>query len=85
MDADGNPVSASISAQQFWRTASGKRFGAGEFYAYDATNFRVRELSIGYSIPAANTFIKSARLSAVARNLFWLYRGSSKLEYTWFG
>jgi len=80
MDADGNPVSASISAQQFWRTASGKRFGTGEFYTYDATNFRVREFSIGYSIPAANTFIKSIRLSAVARNLFWLYRGSSKLS-----
>lgn len=80
VDADGNPVSASISAQQFWRTASGKRFGTGEFYTYDATNFRVREFSIGYSIPAATTFIKSIRLSAVARNLFWLYRGSSKLN-----
>lgn len=80
MDDDGNPVTTPISAQQFWRTASGKRFGTGEFYTYDATNFRIRELSFGYSVPVPNTFIKSARLSVVARNLLWLYRGSSKLS-----
>ncbi len=80
VDADGNPVSTPITAQQFWQTVSSKRFGIGEFYTYDATNFRVRELTLGYSLPVRNTFIKSARLSAVARNLFWLYRGSSKLD-----
>ena len=80
VDAAGNPVSKSITAQQFWQTASGKRFGVGDFYAYDATNFRVRELSIGYGIPVRKAFVKSARLSAVARNLLWLYRGSSKLD-----
>jgi len=53
----------------------------GEFFAYDATNFRIRELSFGYDIPmGSNLFIKGARLSLVARNLLWLYRGSSKLD-----
>ncbi|MFT4019776.1 MAG: SusC/RagA family TonB-linked outer membrane protein, partial [Agriterribacter sp.] len=80
VDANGNSVAATISAQQFWRTASGKRFGTGEFYTYDATNFRIRELSLGYDIPVKNTFIKTARISAMARNLLWLYRGSSKLD-----
>ncbi len=80
VDENGNPISEAIAAQQFWRTASGKRFGTGEFYTYDATNFRIRELSVGYNIPVGNTFIKSAQLSAVARNLLWLYRGSSKLD-----
>ena len=78
VDKNGAAVSSKISAQQFWQTASGKRYGVGEFFAYNATNFRVRELSIGYSIPVgAKFFIKDARFSLVARNLLWIYRGKS--------
>ncbi|CAN5153997.1 SusC/RagA family TonB-linked outer membrane protein [soil metagenome] len=81
VDANGAPVSASISAQDFWQIASGKRYGAGEFFAYDATNFRLRELSIGYGIPIKeNKYVKTARLSLVGRNLFWIYRGESRLD-----
>ncbi|WP_211217472.1 SusC/RagA family TonB-linked outer membrane protein [Segetibacter koreensis] len=81
VDADGKPVSKTIGAQDFWQIASGKRYGAGEFFAYDATSFRVREASLGYAIPVpAAGFIKAAKLSVVARNLFWLYRGSSILD-----
>jgi TonB-linked SusC/RagA family outer membrane protein len=78
---DGSPVDATITAQQFWQTASGKRYGLGEFFAYDATNYRVRELSIGYDLPVPSNFaIRSARLSLVARNLLFLYRGSSIMD-----
>ncbi len=85
VDADGNPVTQTVTAQQFWAAGSeitsGKRYGIGEFFAYDATNFRIRELSIGYNIPVPDGFfIKSARFSLVARNLAWLYRGSSLLD-----
>jgi hypothetical protein len=74
-----------VTAQEFWSAGqsnvSGKRYGVGEFFTYDATNFRIRELSIGYNIPMpAQFFIKSARFSLVARNLAWLYRGSSVLD-----
>jgi TonB-linked SusC/RagA family outer membrane protein len=79
--ADGTPVSQTIAAQDFWQIASGKRYGAGEFFAYDATNFRVRELSVGYSIPLHNVkLIKVARVSLVGRNLLWIYRGSSLMD-----
>ncbi|MEO6313728.1 MAG: SusC/RagA family TonB-linked outer membrane protein [Chitinophagaceae bacterium] len=81
VDNTGAAVSSKISAQQFWQTASGKRYGVGEFFAYNATNFRVRELSIGYNIPVGSKFfIKDARFSLVARNLLWLYRGKSILD-----
>jgi hypothetical protein len=81
VNGDGQPVSQTITAQDFWQSVSSKRFGSGEFFLYDATNFRVRELSIGYNIPVDKLgFIKSLRLSAVARNLLWIYRGSSKLD-----
>lgn len=81
MDTSGNGGAASITAQDFWQIASGKRYGIGQFFAYNATSFRVREASLGYNIPVPkNIFIKGANLSVVARNLFWLYRGKSILD-----
>lgn len=77
----GTDVNTSINSQAFWTTASGGRYGSAEFFTYDATNFRVRELSIGYTVPVPdNSVFKVVRISAVARNLFFLYRGYSKLE-----
>lgn len=74
----GEPVDVAITAQQFWQTASNKRSGVGEFFAYDITNFRLRELSLGYSIKVPDeSFVKAIRLSLVSRNVLWLYRGSS--------
>ncbi len=81
VDANGQPVSQSISAQTFWQTASGGRYGAGEFFAYDATSFRLREFTFGYGIPLSQgSFVKALRISVIGRNLFWLYRGSSVLN-----
>jgi hypothetical protein len=81
VDADGQPVTTTITAQDFWQTASSKDYGAGEFFAYDATNFRLREASLGYQIPIqAKKFITAARISLVGRNLFWFYRGKSLLD-----
>jgi len=81
VDATGAAVAKTITAQQFWQTASNQRYGVGEFFTYSATNFRMREFSLGYDIPLPNTnIIKSLRFSAVARNLFWIYRGSSVLD-----
>jgi hypothetical protein len=84
VSATGQPVSATITAQDFWQIASGKRYGAGEFFAYNATSFRIREVSIGYDIPLKSisflTFVKGMRIAAVGRNLLWLYRGESTLD-----
>ena len=81
VDAKGNTVNSTINAQTFWQTVSNQRYGTAEFFAYDATNFRVRELSLGYEIPLpSNKFIKAARISAIARNVLWLYRGKSILD-----
>ncbi|MGH2648105.1 MAG: SusC/RagA family TonB-linked outer membrane protein [Ginsengibacter sp.] len=81
VDVNGNPVHTTINAQQFWQTVSNQRYGTAEFFAYDATNFRVRELSLGYDIPLhSNLFIKGARISAIARNVLWIYRGKSILD-----
>ena len=60
----------------FYRRVGG-RDGISEYYVYDATNIRLRELSFGYSLPqrvlAGSKFVKRASLSFVARNLLVFY------------
>jgi hypothetical protein len=81
VDTSGNSVSKSITAQQFWQAVSLQRYGTAEFFAYSATNFRIRELSLGYDIPLhSRQIIKAARISAIARNVLWLYRGETILD-----
>ena len=60
--------------QSFYTTVGG-RSGITEHYMYNATNIRLRELSLGYSLPKKwfeNTpVIKGIDLSLVGRNLFF--------------
>lgn len=57
-----------------------KKIGGGEpvleNYVYDATNFRVREISAGYTFKSLLGVGKDLSLSLVARNLLFLYRDS---------
>ncbi|HMI63445.1 MAG TPA: SusC/RagA family TonB-linked outer membrane protein [Puia sp.] len=76
----GAPVSKAISAQDFWTKASAQRYGNADFFAYNATSIRMRELSLGYDLPIHFNVIKTARLSAIARNVFWIYRGKSIMD-----
>lgn len=72
VNQDGNAVVEKTNAQRYWgRLATGT-----EPWIYDATNIRLRELSIGYSIPRkvlAKTPIKGAKISFVGRNLWMIY------------
>ncbi len=58
--------------------AVGGRNGISEYYMYDATNIRLRELSIGYTLPhsllAKTNFFEGATVSIVGRNLFFIYK-----------
>lgn len=80
VDKNGNPITATINAQTFWKTVSTQRYGTAEFFAYNATNLRVRELTLGYDIPLHSKVVKVARISAVGRNLLWIYRGKSIID-----
>ena len=55
----------------------GGRDGISEYYMYDATSVRLRELALSYtfdkSILGANSFVNSISLSVVGRNLFFFY------------
>lgn len=77
----GEQNNVAIDAQTFWQTVSQGRYTWGEFFTYSTTNFRLREATLGYNIPTPpGMFIKSLRLSLTARNLFFIYRGYSKMD-----
>jgi hypothetical protein len=77
---DGSKNTTPIDAETFWTTVSGTNAWSEEFI-YDATNVRLRELAIGYrftKLPVS--FIKDAKLSLIARNVFFFYRGYAKVD-----
>ena len=76
--ADGTPNDIRISAQTYASLIGGRiSNGAGEPFNHEDTNSRLRELSIGYSIPIKSNMIKALKISAVGRNLFYIYNGCS--------
>ncbi|MBD1420429.1 SusC/RagA family TonB-linked outer membrane protein [Sphingobacterium chuzhouense] len=79
---DGTTNSTAITSQQFWTTVSQSgRDAWGEFFTYDMTNVRFRELAISYKFNVESwKGIQSAQVSLTGRNLFFLYRGKSKLD-----
>jgi len=80
VDVNGGTNAKTISAQQFWQSVTQGNYAKAEFFTYDATNVRIRELTLGYDFHRLPSFIKAAKLSFVARNLLFLYRGKSILD-----
>ena len=62
-----------IDAQK-WYQAIGSQSGLPQYYTYSATNFRLQELSLGYTLPA-KWFRDKMRMtvSFVGRNLWMIY------------
>ncbi|MFA5535357.1 MAG: hypothetical protein WDA19_12730, partial [Mariniphaga sp.] len=70
------PNDIEITAELYGKHIGGRATnGAGEVFNHEATNSRLRELSLGYTLPVRNTVIKNITISAVGRNLFYLYNG----------
>ncbi|MCU4177695.1 SusC/RagA family TonB-linked outer membrane protein [Carboxylicivirga sp. N1Y90] len=62
-----------ISAQDYYGALS----GIVSEYVFDATNVRLRELSLTYRMPKSilgDGFVKGASLSLIGRNLFFIYK-----------
>lgn len=63
------------SVEDYYKGVGGEDFIASE-YIYDATNFRMRELSLGYTFRNLFGNSKNLTLSMVGRNLFFLYNNA---------
>ncbi|MDE5889644.1 MAG: SusC/RagA family TonB-linked outer membrane protein [Bacteroidales bacterium] len=74
-DAGGIPVNGGmLGAYQYYRGISTAEGGYGAYYLYDATNVRLQELSLNYTLPR-KWFREKAQLTVgfVARNLAMIY------------
>lgn len=74
------PNTTPINAETFWTTVSNGRYSWGQLFTYDATNVRIREAAVGYNFTVNNSFVKKAKLSIVARNLFFLTKGKAIID-----
>ena len=61
-----------VAVEEYYRTIGGK--ASPEPYIYDATNFRLRELSLSYTFRNLLGDGKHLSLSFVGRNLFFIYK-----------
>ena len=67
------------NVRDFYKLVGG-RAGVTEYYMYDATNIRLRELSLSYALPRKlmrrTGVFSGATVSLVARNLFFIYNAA---------
>ncbi len=66
----------SYDPKRYYTTIGLNRLGA--YYLYDATNIKLQELSIGYTLPKKwlGKVLSNASVSLIARNLFTIYRAA---------
>jgi TonB-linked SusC/RagA family outer membrane protein len=73
------PNTTAISAETYWKLVGGGD-PVGRLFICDASNIRLREVSLSYTLPESLTtkgFIKEATISLIGRNLFFI---SNKAE-----
>lgn len=58
---------------EMWYTTVGAQSGLPQYYTYSATNVRLQELSVGYTIPRKWLRVCDITVSLVANNLWMLY------------
>ncbi|WP_276361771.1 SusC/RagA family TonB-linked outer membrane protein [Daejeonella sp. H1SJ63] len=73
--ATGTANTVATTAEKYWKKVGGRNTPVGEVWTYDATNIRMREVSLSYALP--NNLLKkspfqAASVSLVGRNLFFL-------------
>lgn len=82
VDASGNQNTVAVNAETFWtKVAAGGIYPYAQFFTYDMTNFRIRNISASYDLP--NQFIKGVRslqFNFSVNNVLFLYKGKSILD-----
>ncbi len=80
---DGSPNNLEIDAETFWRAMGGRNAPVGEVFAVDASNVRLREAVLGYSLPESvigDTPFRTVKISLVGRNLFFFSNKAENLD-----
>ncbi|MEX2573186.1 MAG: SusC/RagA family TonB-linked outer membrane protein [Balneolaceae bacterium] len=84
---NGNVNTEEIDAETLWRAVGGRNAPAGEVFSEDATNTRLREVTLGYNLPQSilgRLPVSNVQLSLVGRNLLFIYKAADSLEPDFF-
>ncbi|MEO6133897.1 MAG: SusC/RagA family TonB-linked outer membrane protein [Ginsengibacter sp.] len=76
---NGTHNNISLKSQDFWTTVGGLNNPVGEPFVVSCTNTRLREATIGYSLPKSvfsSLHLSDVKISLVGRNLFFISRAS---------
>jgi len=65
---NGTPLTVPYDAHKYFSTIGG-RAGIGEMYMYNATNIRLRELSLTYEVPVKSKYINRLQIGLLGKNL----------------
>lgn len=77
------PNTLETTAELYWVNMGGRNAPIGEVFSVSATNVRMREAVIGYSIPASKLEglpLNSVSISFVARNLFFFLNEAKNID-----
>lgn len=80
---DGKVNDIPVNAETLWRAIGNPSVPVGEAFARNATNTRLRELIIGYTLPKAfvtRLTLSNVNVSLVGRNLFFISRATPGLD-----
>lgn len=80
---DGSPNDIQISSQDLYKAIGGRNAPVGEAFVRDASNIRLRELILGYSLPAKilkKLPFEKVNFSLVGRNLFFLSNSAGDID-----
>lgn len=81
--ANGEKNNKTITAEQYFQANGGRNTPVGELFTYSASNIRLREMLISYSLPESileKSLIKGATFSLTGRNLFFLMNKAKNFD-----
>lgn len=81
-EVDGHINDVPISPETLWNTIGGRNTPVGEAFVESATNTRLREITLGYSLPIKISGANASNLQImlVGRNLFFIQRASDSID-----
>lgn len=80
---DGSANNIATTAEKYWLRVGGRNTPAGEIFTYSASNIRLRELALSYSIPTSlleKSPFQGISISLVGRNLFFFMNNAKGFD-----
>ena len=87
VDTNGDPTgsanTATATSEAMWSKLGGRNAPVGEAFVLDASNIRMREMTLGYSVPKSmlsNSPLSTIKVSLVGRNLFFITNKAGNVD-----